>query len=394
MKNLILILVLLISSIANTQWVNIRPQLNTKFYQTGGITYMLTGTTTEGYIYSTTNEGTTWNSLSGVILNSGTLYSFALKNTTTIVVGTSSGIKYYNNTLYQTSNVTWETRSVICDGTNFYAGTSQGVYKSTNNGANWTSLGDLSGISVSIILKAETTFFASVGDLYKSTNGGSNWINTNMPGGVCMTYGNGTLWTGGMNGSNGVLYRSINLGTNWIEDNLGYLNDPKSIVTNGTDVYISTNNSKNVFHGYLQGSTYSYVLRNAGFPTQRPRINCMVVTYNHLLAGADSAIWRSPLAYVTEIKPQVTPVKFVLEQNYPNPFNASTEIRYQIPKEGTITLKIYDITGKELETLVNEKQSPGTYEVNWNASKYSSGVYFYKIETKGFIDTKRMLLVK
>ncbi|HEY5125231.1 MAG TPA: T9SS type A sorting domain-containing protein, partial [Ignavibacteria bacterium] len=88
------------------------------------------------------------------------------------------------------------------------------------------------------------------------------------------------------------------------------------------------------------------------------------------------------------------PKEFKLYNNYPNPFNPSTTIRYQIPKEQFVILKVFDITGKEIETLVNERQSPGTYEVRWNASKYSSGVYFYKLESKYFTETKSMLLIK
>jgi hypothetical protein len=93
------------------------------------------------------------------------------------------------------------------------------------------------------------------------------------------------------------------------------------------------------------------------------------------------------------------PSSFKLEQNYPNPFNPSTNIKYRVPS-GSITdnkfvsLKIFDILGKEVETLVNEKQSPGEYEVNWDASQYPSGVYFYKLSAGDFSETKKMLLVK
>jgi hypothetical protein len=85
-----------------------------------------------------------------------------------------------------------------------------------------------------------------------------------------------------------------------------------------------------------------------------------------------------------------------LSQNYPNPFNPNTYIKYQItnnlPRQ--VTLKIFDILGKEIATLVNEKQSPGTYEVNWNGSAYPSGVYFYKLVTGDFTETKKMILLK
>lgn len=83
-----------------------------------------------------------------------------------------------------------------------------------------------------------------------------------------------------------------------------------------------------------------------------------------------------------------------LAQNFPNPFNPSTTIRYQIPKDGIVTLKIYDILGSEVATLVNEEKIAGKYEVNFNASSLSSGVYIYKIQAGDFVSSKKMILLK
>jgi len=98
------------------------------------------------------------------------------------------------------------------------------------------------------------------------------------------------------------------------------------------------------------------------------------------------------------------PSKFALYQNYPNPFNPVTKIRMDIPLlnpstrgEGRgvfTTLVIYDILGREITTLVNEQLQPGTYEVEWNASNYPSGVYCYKLIATDYTDTKKMILLK
>jgi hypothetical protein len=85
---------------------------------------------------------------------------------------------------------------------------------------------------------------------------------------------------------------------------------------------------------------------------------------------------------------------YKLYQNYPNPFNPITKIEYQIKNADFVSLKIYDINGREVETLVNEKQSPGTYEAIWNASNYPSGIYFYKIQAGDFSETRKMVLIK
>jgi hypothetical protein len=88
------------------------------------------------------------------------------------------------------------------------------------------------------------------------------------------------------------------------------------------------------------------------------------------------------------------PSSFSLSQNYPNPFNPSTSIKYQIANSKLVTLKIYDILGKEIAILVNEKQSPGTYKVNWDASAFPSGIYLYKLNSGDYSETKKMLLIK
>jgi hypothetical protein len=88
------------------------------------------------------------------------------------------------------------------------------------------------------------------------------------------------------------------------------------------------------------------------------------------------------------------PKEFSLAQNYPNPFNPTTVINYEQPENGFVTLKIYDILGKEITTLVNEFREAGSYNVEFNASKLSSGLYFYKLQTGSFVSTKKMVLTR
>ncbi len=88
------------------------------------------------------------------------------------------------------------------------------------------------------------------------------------------------------------------------------------------------------------------------------------------------------------------PSEFKLFNNYPNPFNAQTKIKFQVPKDGVIKLRIYDMSGKEIEELINNNLRAGVYEVNWNSGVLASGVYFYSIETTGFRDVKRAVILK
>jgi len=100
-------------------------------------------------------------------------------------------------------------------------------------------------------------------------------------------------------------------------------------------------------------------------------------------------------AVVTDVKENNFSIKtFNLYQNYPNPFNPSTTINYQIPKSSFVTLKIYDVLGREVANLVNNEKQAGQYNVTFNASKFSSGIYFYRLQAGDFISTKKMILMK
>ena len=88
------------------------------------------------------------------------------------------------------------------------------------------------------------------------------------------------------------------------------------------------------------------------------------------------------------------PVQFKVSQNYPNPFNPSTKIEYSIPQSSNVIIKVFDVLGNEIETLINEEKSAGTYELIWNAANLPSGVYFYRLQAGSFVETKKMVLMK
>ena len=93
-------------------------------------------------------------------------------------------------------------------------------------------------------------------------------------------------------------------------------------------------------------------------------------------------------------EPPGLPERFGLSQNYPNPFNPTTEVRFVIGDVGFVSLKVFDVLGREVSTLVNEMKQPGRYQVVWNAAGVASGVYFYKLESSGRVEMKRMLVMK
>ena len=91
---------------------------------------------------------------------------------------------------------------------------------------------------------------------------------------------------------------------------------------------------------------------------------------------------------------ETLPTEFALAQNYPNPFNPSTKIKYSVPQTSQLQIKVFDLLGNEIETLVNEEKPTGTYELNWNAANLPSGIYFYRLKAGDYINTKKMILIK
>ena len=88
------------------------------------------------------------------------------------------------------------------------------------------------------------------------------------------------------------------------------------------------------------------------------------------------------------------PAEYHLYQNYPNPFNPSTTIRYSLPESGEVTVKVFNMLGKEIATLVNGRKSSGDYKVDFNAANISSGMYFYSIRTENYYQVRKMVLLK
>jgi len=149
-------------------------------------------------------------------------------------------------------------------------------------------------------------------------------------------------------------------------------------------VFVSTNNGAS-WASVNTGLTNAHVLS-------------LTISGTQLFAGTSGGVvWRRPLSeMITAVASdnRGDPGKFLLQQNYPNPFNPTTAISYQLPAVSFVTLKVYDVLGREVVTLVNEKEAPGEYTVQFDASKLASGVYFYRLTTERFTHTRKMLLMK
>jgi hypothetical protein len=129
--------------------------------------------------------------------------------------------------------------------------------------------------------------------------------------------------------------------------------------------------------------------------TKAGRMYCVTATSSHVFMGSDSGnvLRDNVLIGITPISTEV-PNSFALNQNYPNPFNPTTNIEFALTKATHVKLTVFNSTGTEVATLVNEKLSIGSYKVDFNGSNLASGVYFYKLQTSDFVQTKKMILVK
>jgi hypothetical protein len=241
------------------------------------------------------------------------------------------------------------------------------------------------------------------GEIFAGTNSGVfqlsgfDWVEknsglTNLNVTALISVG-GYLFAGTSQGSVGGVYISSDNGGNWT------LSKPETWVTSFLVV------GSNIFEGSMgngitRSTNYgiSWVPINDGLGSGAYNVMSLGTDDQYLFAGTNgSNIWRRPLSQiVTDVNEEINilPQQFSLEQNYPNPFNPSTKISWQTPISGHQTLKIYDVLGIEVATLVDEFKSAGSYEVDFDASQLSSGIYFYKLQAGSFVETKKMILLR
>jgi photosystem II stability/assembly factor-like uncharacterized protein len=289
----------------------------------------------------------------------------------------------------------------------FLSGAGHGVFISTNYGGVWTYSG----------LNPETIWsFTSIGNnIFAATDGGGVFISTNN-GGNWTQVNNGlsnhfttSLTVSGTNifvgtWGNGV-FISTNSGDSWNPVNNGLSNlNIRSLISNGTNVFVGTeiplgNDTGGIFLSTNNG--LNWINKNQGFGTI-PGIYTLCILNNFIFAGTEgSSVWRRNLSEIIGIQNVSTeiPREFMLYQNYPNPFNPTTKIKFDLragvrSQKSEVKLVIYDIIGREIQTLVNELLQPGTYEVIFDGSNLPSGIYFYQLKAGEFIETKKLILLK
>jgi len=202
------------------------------------------------------------------------------------------------------------------------------------------------------------------------------------------------------NGSENRLYRNSGNSNKWIEMRLIGTNSNRSAI--GARVRIKTGSLSQIreVEGGSGGKGQNSLVVHFGIGTATI-IDSLFVRWPSGLQQTFVNVTPDIIYNLTEGQPlgvnnysNNIPEKFSLSQNYPNPFNPITNIKYQVAKTGLVTLKVFDILGNEVKTLVNEKKPAGNYEIMFDAASYPSGVYFYKLTSDNYSETKKMVLIK
>jgi hypothetical protein len=280
----------------------------------------------------------------------------------------NAGLNWDSSGLFlpQSGNETgWRNSLEVLNDTIWFGTNNYRIYKSTNFGSNWTILSTGAEQNSSVVRFTYNYFYvpAAFGgtNLFYSTNNGINWQLANCPG------------NGSFNGFCGGIV-GVDL----------YAFGPGYATRGDSSIYVG-NSFPNLIRDYSAPSgIYNHMASDIPLSsvTWAVRSNGGITKVTIFRGGA-----------VHSISSRI-PESFQLAQNYPNPFNPSTSIRFNLPKTEFVTLKIFDETGREVVTIVNEQLHAGEYETSYDASSLASGIFFYSLITPDFIKTKKMILIK
>jgi hypothetical protein len=284
-------------------------------------------------------------------------------------------------------------------GTDLFAGTdSVGVVLSTDDGESWTPLNTgLTDTTVRSLAVVDTSLFAGTGSgVFLSTNRGMTWVpvSTGLTDSTvqCFAVSGSTLFAGTEAGG---VFRTTDRGASWTAVNNGFTNpDVKCMEAQGTRIFAAGAKRGAVFLSENSGDTWTMVDTGMIY-LQIPALEASDST---LFAGTRGAgVWRRPLReMVTAVDdaPAGVPLSFALEQNYPNPFNPSSTITFELPRSSDVKLSVFDLLGREISVLVNERREAGVHQVKFDGSGLASGVYFYRLKAGEIVATKRSILVR
>jgi len=318
------------------------------------------------------------------------------------------------------------------------------IYKTTNGGIDWFEIFNQGGREI-LFTNPSVGFVVGVnGNIFKTTNAGNDWFQVNDTG---VTEDLNNLFfinenVGYVVGNNGTVLVTPNTGNSWFQQDLGMNYDLRSVIflddnvgyiaagnallktENGggiipvelTTFTASTSNGKVTLNwatatetnnqmfeierklnntawneiGFVEGHGTTTETQNYQFIDDISNVQAKSLSYRLKQIDYDGSYEYSDVVELTNL----APTDFALQQNYPNPFNPVTTITYSLPVKSQVTLVVYNVLGESVVLLVNEEKEAGRYEVEFNATSLPSGIYFYRIKTGSFFQTKKMALMK
>jgi photosystem II stability/assembly factor-like uncharacterized protein len=366
-----------------------------------------------GGVFHSTNNGTSWQAANTGLtnfMNTALVYAFAVSGMN-LFAGTYGGV--YRNDL-NSSSISWEpvnngltnhfidAFAVSSDGTYLFAGTqgAGGVFRyNLITNASWEPI--INGLDNKYI-KA-LAFFGT--NLYAGTNDGGVFCCSNYsspsPSWSVVNTGLTNLYVSSFAVSSdyifvgtqgGGVFRLVNNATGW---------GPVGLTN--TTVYALALSGTNLFAG-----TYSGVFRCGNYSSPSPGwvqhdiglmhsyVVSLAVSGGQIFAGTiGGGVWRdSDLVASVNYRLTDEPKHFLLEQNFPNPFNPTTTISFTISSQSFVSLKIFDLAGREVATVVSEEMLAGSYSKQWNSANISSGIYFYRLQAGTFTETRKLVLLR
>lgn len=286
-------------------------------------------------------------------------------------------------------------QTLAASGGHLFAGTSRsGVFVSSNFGISWTAVNSgLTNLNVRTLAAAGTSLFAGTygGGVFLSTDKGASWTAANS--GLTRNYifALAVTATEIFAGTSGGVFVTGDNGANWKPVDFGPTNAyVSSLAVCGTNIFVGTGG---VHVSTDNGTAWTAV--DSGM--SRSQVLSFAVGGANLFAGTLSGVWRRPLSEMVTSVPGsggTSPATVSLFQNYPNPFNPGTTIKYELPQTSMVTLSVFDILGRELSVLVNEKRDAGVHQVDFDGSGLSSGLYLYRLTACSVVQTKKFLLIR
>jgi hypothetical protein len=347
-----------------------------------------------------------------------------------LAYSTNGGASYWDvNGLYPAYGYPWI--PAITDDPNnpgrYYTGRYE-VFRSDDYGVNWYTVSDQGNMhgydkvhNIAVSPVDPNLLYATVGTfeyyppdvyyqgIFKSTNGGVTWTNLNVTENSqiptrfmsnILVESNGDVVVSLSGFGTRHMYKSTNGGSNWFIID-PYFGEPglPDVPVNDFIIYQSEEDSKYYIAATDIGVFYSDGISGDWYEIYDGMPNNVVMDiekYGTMLrvATLGRGAWEMNFASMDDKLKKTQAYNYSLKDNYPNPFNPSTNISFTLAKNENVKIIIYDITGREIKTLINEFKNKGEYTVKFDGTNLASGLYFYKLVTDNFTETKKMLLVK